>query len=78
MAVQADGHFLLVWHQEQVDGAVAAHIRRETGALVLAVRLTDGTFESIPGPEVVLAAGTTLIALGTGAQLKALEGLLQV
>jgi voltage-gated potassium channel len=66
--------------QSRLDGVKLgdAHIRRETGALVLAVRLTNGQFESIPGPEVRLAAGTTLIALGTTAQLKALEGLLQV
>jgi voltage-gated potassium channel len=49
-----------------------AHIRRESGALVLGVRRQDGTFLSIPGPEVVLEAGTTLIALGTPAQLQKL------
>jgi voltage-gated potassium channel len=53
-----------------------AHLRRLSGALVLAVRRGDGTFVSIPGPEVALEPGTTLIAIGTGPQLVALESLL--
>jgi voltage-gated potassium channel len=55
-----------------------AHIRSRTGALVLALRLQDGNFVSIPGPEVLLAARTTLIAIGTTEQLRALAGLLEV
>lgn len=55
-----------------------AHLRRDSGALVLAVRHKDGAFESNPGPEVVLEAGTTLIAIGTGEQLQALWRLLKV
>jgi voltage-gated potassium channel len=54
-----------------------AHLRRKTGALVLAVRRADGTFDSIPGPEVRLEPGTTLIAIGTGDQLAALAHLLE-
>ncbi len=53
-----------------------AHLRAKTGALVLAVRRQDGSFVSIPGPEVALQAGTTLIAMGTRDQLAALERLL--
>jgi voltage-gated potassium channel len=53
-----------------------AHIRRETGALVLAIRNHDGSFLSIPGPEVKLTPGTTLIGLGTPDQIAALEALL--
>jgi voltage-gated potassium channel len=53
-----------------------AHIRRTTGALVLAVRNHDGSFLSIPGPEVELTPGTTLIGLGTPDQIAALEALL--
>jgi voltage-gated potassium channel len=49
-----------------------SHIRRDTGVLVLALRRADGDFVSIPGPDVVLAPGTTLIALGTSEQLAAL------
>jgi voltage-gated potassium channel len=55
-----------------------AHIRSRTGALVLALRLQDGNFVSIPGPEVLLAPRTTLIAIGTTEQLRALAGLLEV
>jgi K+/H+ antiporter YhaU regulatory subunit KhtT len=36
------------------------------------LRRADGDFVSIPGPDVVLAPGTTLIALGTSEQLAAL------
>jgi voltage-gated potassium channel len=55
-----------------------AHLRRDSGALVLAVRHKDGAFESNPAPEVVLEAGTTLIAIGTGEQLQALWRMLKV
>ncbi|HET9729268.1 MAG TPA: TrkA family potassium uptake protein, partial [Acidimicrobiia bacterium] len=54
-----------------------AHVRRRTGALVLALRRGDGAFVSIPGPEVVLEAGTTVIALGTGEQLARLARLVE-
>jgi voltage-gated potassium channel len=53
-----------------------AHIRKNTGALVLAVRQVDGTFVSIPDPSLELEPGTTLIAIGTGEQLEGLEHLL--
>jgi voltage-gated potassium channel len=55
-----------------------AHVRRETGALVLAVRQGDGSFVSNPRPDVLLEPGTTLIAIGTGEQLKALGRMLKV
>jgi voltage-gated potassium channel len=48
------------------------HIRDSTGALVLALRDRDGSFQTNPTPETVLAAGQILIAIGTEAQLKAL------
>lgn len=50
-----------------------AHIRAETGALVLALREADGTFRNNPAPDTPLAGGVTLIAIGTGEQLQALE-----
>jgi voltage-gated potassium channel len=55
-----------------------AHVRRRTGALVLALRQADGSFVSIPGPEVTLQADTTVIALGTGDQLAELGRLVEV
>jgi voltage-gated potassium channel len=55
-----------------------AHIRRETGALVLAVRQPDGSFVSNPKPEVMLTPGTILIAIGTSEQLRSLGRMLKV
>jgi voltage-gated potassium channel len=52
-----------------------AHIRSSTGALVLALRGADGEFSSNPSPDTPLEEGTTVIAIGTGPQLKALEEL---
>ena len=52
-----------------------AHLRDATGALVLAVRSTDGAFRTNPEPEDVMDAGEVLIAIGTEAQLAALRRL---
>jgi voltage-gated potassium channel len=52
-----------------------AHVRARTGALVLALRLPDGTFLSNPAPDARLVDGVTLIAIGTDEQLAALEHL---
>lgn len=49
-----------------------AHIRDKTGALVLAMRESDGTFTTNPLPETRIAGGQVLIAIGTQAQLDAL------
>jgi voltage-gated potassium channel len=49
-----------------------AHIRDSTGALILALRESDGEFTMNPRPETVLCAGQILISIGTEAQLKAL------
>ncbi len=48
------------------------HIRDQTGALILAMRDSDGTFTTNPPPETLLRAGQILIAIGTESQLKAL------
>jgi len=53
----------------------AAHVRDRTGALVLAMRDARGGFTTNPPPETVMDAGYILIAIGTTAQLTALEGL---
>jgi voltage-gated potassium channel len=50
-------------------------IRRETGALIVALRKRDGTFDTTPTPEAVLEVGDVLIAAGTEEELRALEGL---
>ena len=49
-----------------------AHIRDRTGALVLALRDSDGAFTTNPSPETRIEPGQVLIAVGTAAQLAAL------
>ncbi len=48
-------------------------IRRETGAVVIAVRRVDGTFDTTPSPDARLEDGDVLIAVGTASELQALE-----
>jgi voltage-gated potassium channel len=50
-------------------------IRKETGALIVALRKRDGTFDTTPTPEAVVDVGDVLIAAGTEEELRALEGL---
>jgi voltage-gated potassium channel len=52
-------------------------IRHETGALVVAIRKQDGTFETTPSPEEKFSIGDVLIAVGTASELKALEELFE-
>ena len=48
-------------------------IRRQTGALVVALRKRDGSFDTTPTPEAVLEVGDVLIAAGTEEELRLLE-----
>jgi voltage-gated potassium channel len=50
-------------------------IRSTTGAVVIALRKPDGTFDVTPSPDVAIEAGDVLIAIGTEPELKALEDL---
>jgi voltage-gated potassium channel len=50
----------------------SAHIRDRTGALVLAIRRPDGSFETNPPPDSAIRAGDVLISVGTDDQLDAL------
>ena len=52
-------------------------VGRETGALIVALRKPDGTFDTTPGADAVLSAGDVAIAVGTAAELKALEEMFQ-
>jgi voltage-gated potassium channel len=52
-----------------------AMLRARTGALVLAVRHSDGRFESNPPSGTLLQPGTTLVAIGTDEQLASLARL---
>jgi voltage-gated potassium channel len=49
-------------------------IRKETGALIVALRKRDGSFDTTPTPEALLDVGDVLIAAGTEEELRALEG----
>jgi voltage-gated potassium channel len=48
-------------------------VRKESGALIVALRKRDGTFDTTPTPEAVLEVGDVLIAAGTDDELRALE-----
>lgn len=48
-------------------------VSHETGALIVALRKPDGSFDTTPSPDVVLEPGVVMIAVGTGAELQALE-----
>ena len=48
-------------------------VSRETGALIVALRKPDGSFDTTPSPDVTLEPGIVMIAVGTGAELQALE-----
>jgi voltage-gated potassium channel len=50
-----------------------AHLRDRTGALVLALREEDGSFNTNPSPDTKIHAGHVLIAIGTPAELAALQ-----
>jgi voltage-gated potassium channel len=50
-------------------------VRKESGALIVALRKRDGTFDTTPTPEAVLDVGDVLIAAGTDEELRALERL---
>lgn len=50
-----------------------AHLRDRTGALVLALRDEDGSFNTNPSPDTKIRAGQVLIAIGTPTELEALE-----
>jgi voltage-gated potassium channel len=52
-----------------------AHLRDRTGALVLALRDEDGTFDTNPLPDTVVESGHVLIAIGTKNEIDSLAAL---
>lgn len=50
-------------------------VRSTTGAVIVALRKQDGTFDITPEPDVPLEIGDVLIAIGTEPELRALEDL---
>jgi voltage-gated potassium channel len=50
-------------------------IRAATGAMIVALRKRDGTFDTTPTPDALLDAGDVMIAAGTPDELRRLEQL---
>src|SRR4051794_29127074 len=50
-------------------------VRHETGALIIAIRHNDGSFETTPSPDAVLHQGDVLIAVGSPDELAKLESM---
>lgn len=50
-------------------------LRERTGAMVVALRKHDGTFDTTPTPDASLDVGDVMIAVGTPTELRALEEL---
>ena len=50
-------------------------IRHETGAIVIALRKVDGSFDTTPEPDTPIEAGDVLIGVGSPDEIRALEDL---
>jgi voltage-gated potassium channel len=53
----------------------ALRVRAVTGAMIIAVRKADGSFDTTPSSSLSLDAGDIIIGVGTAAELRALEEL---
>jgi voltage-gated potassium channel len=54
------------------------HVRRETGAVIVALRKKDGTFDTTPEPEATLDPGDVIVAVGTTEELQRVEDMFAV
>jgi voltage-gated potassium channel len=54
------------------------HVRRETGAIIVALRKRDGSFDTTPEPEAVIEQGDVIVGVGTTDELRKLEDLFAV
>jgi voltage-gated potassium channel len=50
-------------------------VRDTTGAMVVAIRKQDGTFDATPSPDALFEAGDVVIGVGTADELRRLEAL---
>jgi voltage-gated potassium channel len=50
-------------------------VHSQTGAYIVALRKPDGAFDTTPGPQAVLEEGDVVVAVGTTAEIRALEEL---
>jgi voltage-gated potassium channel len=51
------------------------NVREVTGAMIIAVRKSDGSFDTTPSPDLALDVGDIVIGVGTAPELRALEEL---
>jgi voltage-gated potassium channel len=50
-------------------------VRHETGAIIVALRKRDGTFDTTPEPDTVIEPGDVIVGVGTTEELQRLEDL---
>ena len=50
-------------------------VRHQTGAIIVALRKRDGTFDTTPEPDVMIEPGDVLVGVGTAEELRRLEDL---
>ena len=50
-------------------------VRDETGAIIVALRKSDGTFDTTPEPDVLIEVGDVLIGVGSPDEIRRLEDL---
>jgi voltage-gated potassium channel len=50
-------------------------VRHETGAVIVALRKRDGTFDTTPEPDAVIEPGDVIVGVGTSGELRRLEDL---
>ena len=48
-------------------------VRDETGAIIVAIRKRDGTFDTTPSPDEMIDVGDVLIGVGTPQEIRRLE-----
>jgi voltage-gated potassium channel len=53
-------------------------VRHATGAIIVALRKRDGTFDTTPEPDTPLAAGDVIVGVGTADELRRLEDMFAV
>lgn len=55
-----------------------ARVRHETGAIIVALRKRDGSFDTTPEPDAAIEPGDVIVAVGTTEELRRLEDLFAV
>ena len=53
-------------------------VRHETGAIIVALRKRDGTFDTTPEPDAVVEPGDVIVGVGTTEELRTLEDMFAV